>query len=63
MTNIIEIAYKHIPFGVEFGYKGQMYTKTNFKRSYYWEDGRRKFRYFKKQTLVNTKSEVFDWVA
>jgi len=63
MSNIIEIAYKYIPFEAELEHKGQKYIKTNFKRGYYWKDGRRRFRYFKKRTLVKTNSEIFDWVA
>ena len=38
---LIEIAFKHIPIGTEFGFKGQMYTKTNFNRGYYHKEGRK----------------------
>lgn len=59
--NTFKIAYKHIPFGCEFEHNGQKYIKTNFMRGYYWENGRKKFRYFKKKTLVTADNEKFNW--
>ena len=63
MPNTIEIAFKHIPYGVDFEHKGQSYTKTSFNRGYYFKDGRKVFRTFKKKILVNTSSEHFDWIS
>jgi hypothetical protein len=53
-----EMDYKHIPFDVKFEHEGQVYTKTNFKRGYYYKDGKKVFRYFKKRTKVILKEEI-----
>ena len=58
--NNIEIAFKHIPVAIEFEHKGQEYIKTNFMRGYYWKEGRKVFRYFRKRTKVNTTNEYFN---
>jgi len=57
---LIEIAFKYIPIGVEFEYKGQTYTRTNFNRGYFWKNGRKVHRVFRKKIIVNTTSEYFN---
>jgi hypothetical protein len=49
-----EVDYKHVPFDVEFEHNGKKYIKTNFNRGYYYKDGRKVFRSFKKRTKVKT---------
>lgn len=56
---LTEMAFKFIPISDEFGYDGKMYIKTNFQRGYFWKEGRKVFRHFKKRTLVNTISDYF----
>lgn len=58
--NTIDIAFKHIPIGVEFDYKGQMYMKTNHNRGRYIKGSKTIHKSFKKKTVVNTTSEYFD---
>ena len=60
--NIVEIAFKHVPFAVEFEHNGQKYVKTNFHRGFYMKDDRKVFRVFKKSTKVKTSNEYFDWI-
>ena len=57
---LIEIAFRYVPIGTEFGYEGHIYIKTNFNRGYYFKGGRKVFRSFKKRILVNTTSDYFD---
>jgi hypothetical protein len=57
---VIEIAFKFIPIGVDFTHRGKEYTKTNFNRGYYYKEGRKVHRVFRKKTLVNTTSEYFN---
>jgi len=58
--NTMEIAFRHIPMAISFVYKEKEYIKTNFGRGYYWKDGKKVFRYFKKGIIVKTNSEYFD---
>ena len=58
--NSVNIAFKYIPIGVEFKHKGQEYIKTNLGRGYYYKEGKKVLRYFKKKTVVNTISEYFN---
>ena len=60
MPNTVKIAFKHVPYAVEFEHREQTYTKTNFNRGYYFKDGIKVFRKFKKHTLIKTSSEYFD---
>ncbi len=60
IMTMIEIAFKYIPIGVEFGHNGKIYTKTNFNRGYYYREGKIVHRVFRKKTLVNTTSEYFN---
>ncbi len=62
MKNTIEISYKHIPHGVTFTHIGIEYVKTNFNRGYYFKEGRKVHRMFKKKTLVITSNESFDFI-
>lgn len=62
MSNTVQIAYKHIPHGVAFTHDGIEYTKTNFNRGYFFKDGRKVHRAFKRKTLVNTLSKTFDFI-
>lgn len=56
----ITIAFRLIPIGVEFQHKGMEYTKTNFHRGYYWKNGRKVHRVFRKHTLVTSANEYFN---
>ena len=60
MSYTIQLVFRHIPIGVEFQHKGTEYTKTNFSRGYYWKEGRKVHRVFKKHTLVTTSNEYFN---
>ena len=62
MSNTVEITYKHIPHGVAFTHGDIEYTKTNFNRGFYFKDGRKVHRVFKKKTLVITSSNSFDFI-
>lgn len=57
---LIDIAFRYIPIGVEFGHKGQMYTKTNFNKGYFWKNGIKVHRVFRKRTLITTDSNYFE---
>ena len=56
----ISITFRYIPMGGEFKHKDQKYTKTNFSRGYYWKEGRKVHRVFRKHTLVMTGNEYFN---
>ena len=60
MPNTVKIAYKHVPHGVAFTHDGIEYIKTNFNKGFYFKEGKKVFRIFKKKTLVITSSEYFD---
>jgi hypothetical protein len=60
MDNMIEVNFKFVPFKAEFEYEDQIYIKTNFQRGYYYKEGRKVFRNFKKQTKVKTDGEYFN---
>ena len=60
MANIVKIAYNHVPHGVTFTHNDIEYIKTNFHRGYYFKDGKKVHRVFRKKTLVYTNSETFD---
>lgn len=60
MLNMIEVSFKFVAFKAEFEHNGQVYTKTNFSRGYYYKDGIKLFKRFKKLTKVKTDGEYFD---
>jgi len=60
MKNLIEINFKYVPFNCLFIHKGIEYEKTNFHRGFYFKDGKKIFRNFKKLTIVLTNDEYFD---
>jgi len=59
----IEIAFKHMPIGIEFEKEGEKYIKTNHNRGYQWEDGKRVFKTFKKSAMVKTNNEYFNVIC
>lgn len=46
------VEFKNILFGFPFTFQGQEYIKTNFNRGYFFQDGRKVFRPFKKSVMV-----------
>ena len=59
LNEIVEVYYKHIPFGCKFEYEGQEYKKTNHARGFYHLDGRMIFKNFPKTKIVKTSREFF----
>ena len=63
MTDLIEIAFRYIPIGEEFGHEGQIYIKTNFNRGYYFKGSKTIHKVFKKKILVKTTREYFNMIG
>ncbi len=59
MANKINVLFKNLQIGMKFMHKEKEYTKTNFQRGYYKEEGEQKFRRFNKKTLVKADGEYF----
>lgn len=57
-----EISYKHVDFGEKFTFDNVTYVKTNFNRGYYYKDGAKVFRKFRKSTIVKIEGTPFDVV-
>ena len=60
MDNLVEIKYKHVLFNCKFEFEGIEYEKTNFNRGFYYKEGKKVFRQFKKSKTVKTSREFFD---
>lgn len=59
---MVKVNYKNIPHGKRFIFEGKEYTKTNHKRGYYFESGRKVFRRFKNLKVVESESSLWDFV-
>ena len=53
------IRFSSLVIGSTFVFEGQEYIKTNHQRGYFWKDGAKSFRYFKKNQPVEAKTQVF----
>lgn len=62
MDNFIEVNFAQIPFSKTFEYKNIEYIKTNFSRGFYWDNGIKIFRNFKKKTKVKANKGYFDFI-
>ncbi len=49
MNNLIEVYFKHVPFNVKFEFEEIEYEKTNFRRGFYYKDGKKVFKNFNKE--------------
>lgn len=62
MDNLVEVKYKHVPFGCKFEFEGQEYKKTNHGRGFYHKDSKMIFKNFPKTKIVRTSKEYFDYL-
>lgn len=52
--------FKYVHFGETFKHEGVEYTKTSFQRGYHFENEKKKFRTFKKSTIIEIQGELWD---
>ena len=56
----MNVKYKNVYFGNIFIFNNLKYVKTSFNRGYYWEDGRKVFKTFKKSTEVEVEGGYYE---
>ena len=54
------VQYRYVPFAKQFVYNGITYIKTNHKRGYYFENGSKVFKNFKKNTLIQLDKKYIE---